>query len=975
MGLVSGVATRPGMKSFYADAFVGNPTVDYLKTFVDSTDVFHLLSLDSQGNVRDETPCPTPPGVPNIIGTVVAGCLCQSDSLFGREWMAFSDQSSSAGFGLDIPRQWDGVNFDRVSQVGPGAPPAVMDEDISLTIEASPTGAREMNGNVVASPNGYVQTGKTVLVTLSAPATYLTDGVGFIGDVLRIIGSVSGDYDGDWIVSRIISTTQFEFIHTISGLAPDGGGIVYFGVAIIRTIGMVPLLSIGQPAVVTGTAGFDGTFYIRKYDFSAGNTNYYIYGGAAFLALADSGGGTLDAAGNIPAGRHLASVSFITRGQYITKPAPFATWIAAGGKRATVSNIPIPLNVPNVVGRILIFTPVITPPAILGEFFYFDGDVPVVPGGLSFPTMVISDVATTSYTVDFLDSTLELATPATQLFRLLELGECASVCSYSNRTFWAGERNKLPNFVNLTFDGGGSNTDGIPFLGWTVDPTNGSAITNVPSSIWGAAYQVQRGIFVTSRTGLISQSAYQDYLGVPIIQGNTAYSIRMRVARSGHVITYTGTLTVELYSASMGSFGTFSLTFAQVLNSTPVEFIGQLGVVPSPPKDLVLRMYADDLSFGGGFLVDCLEIFPTRQPYNQTLVRGSYSGDPESFDQTTGYLLVGQDNGQSVRCMFTLLDNKMYIVKERSLYSTQDDGRNEPSSWVVTTVSGTVGTGSVHGVGIGPSWAVIAHHDGLYIFWGGEPVKISQEIQPDWDRINWNAQQKIYVVVDTARKRIHVGAPIDGSSHCNTEFVCDYSQLANTDGSASGQDIASHPQVSFTSSTSDVAVALGKSRKWTLWNIYMNCGTIAVRGDGSYKLLRGNGTGTGKVYDQSYTQLSDDGVAIDGQYQTCFFPQADQEQSLRLGTHRKLFKYLTGYAVGGGTMNFTVYGSQNQRSVSLSSLTLENTEHWDFEKNVNFISERMSLAFGVHEVGGWFELTKLAPVIQAEIVTPVRGNK
>ncbi len=42
---------------------------------------------------------------------------------------------------------------------------------------------------------------------------------------------------------------------------------------------------------------------------------------------------------------------------------------------------------------------------------------------------------------------------------------------YSSRLFWWGERNKLGNFQNLSFDGGWS---GNTPLGWTTDPTYGA---------------------------------------------------------------------------------------------------------------------------------------------------------------------------------------------------------------------------------------------------------------------------------------------------------------------------------------------------------------------------------------------------------------------------------------------------------------------------------------------------------------------
>jgi len=161
--IVGGVGTRPGMGTgFYAAPFIGNPTVNWLKTFVDLQDIIHLLSMDSLGNVRDESPCPTVPGIPNIIGTILAASLMQSDSLLGREWMAISDTVD--GFGIDIPRQWNGQFFDRVSQVGPGAPPIATNYlPPPAAVNGSGAGAPF---TIVAAPTGAVTTD---LITVTYP--------------------------------------------------------------------------------------------------------------------------------------------------------------------------------------------------------------------------------------------------------------------------------------------------------------------------------------------------------------------------------------------------------------------------------------------------------------------------------------------------------------------------------------------------------------------------------------------------------------------------------------------------------------------------------------------------------------------------------------------------------------------------------------------------------------------------------------
>ena len=622
------------------------------------------------------------------------------------------------------------------------------------------------------------------------------------------------------------------------------------------------------------------------------------------------------------------------------------------------------------------FTPAIIPPATSGPFFYFDGPVEAGSSG-TFASMVISDDVTTSIILDFSDSTLQAAISSTNLFNLLELGECACTAAYNERTFWCGERNKVTNFLNTTFDGGFDVTNTFP-LGWTLDQTNGagggSALAQGQPVYYGDAYAI-KGDGVSLLRGLITENAFQDWLGVPIIDINTDYSIRFRARYGTTGGGAAGDLVVQIYSPTMGVVGAAIIHFNQ-LTGTYQEFITPIFTARTViPQDLVLQVYSTNtLTNGVFFLVENIEVFPTRQPFINTTVRGSYALDPESFDQSTGYQIVGADDGYPVRSIFNLLDGKLYYVRELGLYATQDDGQNEPSLWPVVEISATVGTGSAKGVGVGESWAIIAHKTGAYIFWGSEPVKITQEIQPDWDTINWAYDHTIYVVVDTTNKRIHIGAPVGGSTVPNVEFVCDYAQLANSEGQTSAQDIASHPQAYYSVYNPTKVVAPGKARKWTLWNISMNCATQAIRSDGSYHLLRGNAVGNGKVYDQLTTQTSDDGVAINCPYQTAFMPQIDDEQALQLGAHRKLFKYLTGYATGSGQLIRYMMGPQGMRMVQLVSLPLENPAPYDFESNLNWVGERVSFQFGTNAVGSWYHVTKWIPVLQREIVTPIRGT-
>src|SRR6266568_3975668 len=101
----------------------------------------------------------------------------------------------------------------------------------------------------------------------------------------------------------------------------------------------------------------------------------------------------------------------------------------------------------------------------------------------------------------------------------------------------------------------------------------------------------------------------------------------------------------------------------------------------------------------------------------------------------------------------------------------------------------------VDGVDTGEDWAVIADRAGLFIFDGGEPVKISQEIQPLWDTINWQYGYTLWVRVDTRAKRILVGVPLAPATQPNRVLVLDYRSLSTA------ADIATYASVHTSSMT------------------------------------------------------------------------------------------------------------------------------------------------------------------------------
>jgi hypothetical protein len=478
----------------------------------------------------------------------------------------------------------------------------------------------------------------------------------------------------------------------------------------------------------------------------------------------------------------------------------------------------------------------------------------------------------------------------------------------------------------------------------------------------------------TATRGLITQSSVSDYNGAPRLQANTNYSARVKVRMTGALAQ--GTLHVHLYSVSGGISTTgISVAAAQVSSSAWTEFIALLtpaAGLTTIPSDLLLRVYADGIPApaGTGFLVDNIEIFPTAEPYNASLVRASLADNPESYDGVSGLLSVSPDDGQAVRAAFRLRE-RLYFVKERSLYVTEDDGVNEPASWTINEVSRTVGTPSIAGVDTGEDWAVIAGRAGLYVFDGGEPVKISQEIQPLWDQINWAAGQTLWVRVDTRNKRILCGVPVGAATSPNRVLMMDYRGLLGAG------EIASLGSVHFSTFTGKL-FAVGRSRKWCPWSITANSCALAERSDGTAQVFLGNGlvsgAGNGKIYQLSDTQFSDDGAAINSYYTTYFFLSHDLEQLYQVRAHRKLFAYLTVYAEGAGNLSLTAFVDNEAFPTVLSTLPLSSPATKDLELPINLLGERVAFQFGTNAAGAWFRMERFIPSLLPDPWAPVRGG-
>jgi hypothetical protein len=976
------VTTRGGLINFFGatSPVPATASINGLKSYLTPTLAQRLMAWDSLGNLYKESP----QGTLTIVGTrPYQNLLYQSMTLFGREYQTFFN----AAGGFDIPRQYDDQYWDRVSQVGPGASPAAVDSATA--------------GNIVAGKHQvsvcFITRQSYITMPSVPPTTWTAAG----NKQVALTAIATGPPN---IIARLLiftpvitpPATTGTFYSTPNGttqLATQTAMLIPDNVTTAYTVDFLDAI-----LIVSFQAEYLFTqIELGECQFAAGYNSRTVWLGerakqANFVNLTFDGGWSSPSAPN--------TTAFVAPGT-VADISGSAPWTAPNNIKALdgVFSTCVLGSLINSFSDILSAT---------NFGFAIPGNATIL--GISVKVYVACS-PTSSYVRDYTAQLMKAGVLVGvnrangNLWQtVVTLQSYGSATDLWGTTWLPADINNA-NFgfayqaQSLTNSSPTAKVDYVAIavaystplaaknpLGWTLGASyagGDSALNAGLTGDWQDAFAIT-GDGATAVRGQITQTAFEDYLLTPIISRNTSYRVRARIASANGLIA--GTIHVNLQSTS-GAFTTLGLAVpAAALTASYQEFDALLTTAPlqAPPTDLVLQVYADGTPTNGGtFLIDSIEPYVANIPFNYSTARLSHASNPESFDSVTGAIQVRPNDGTQLRVGFPLRGN-YYLAKDHYLCYVTDDGVNEPAQWGggVQEVSATIGICGPNAVDWTEEWAVFAERSGVYIIWGGDPVKISQEIQEDasrtgkitWSSVNWNYGYLIDVRIDTKNKRILVNAPINGPLIMQAGgiqvpsviFVMDYKWL---DGPA---DIAASAMVTYSAFTGKI-LSHGRGRRWTYWNISAASMCFAERSDGTSQPFFGSSTYNGLIYQQGLegVQLSDNGAAINSVYQTYYSPSHMEEQAFRMSAHRKLLGYLKWRAIGAGSLLLSVQAGS--RVTNLRNYTLSMNPFGDGERGLNLHGERFSFSISTNAVGAWFQLEKFVPCLRKDAVIVVRG--
>lgn len=633
----------------------------------------------------------------------------------------------------------------------------------------------------------------------------------------------------------------------------------------------------------------------------------------------------------------------------------------------------------NVVGRIIALT--LANAGVGGPYFYIPQPIPAT--GIS--STVLNDNTTTGFTAVLTDTAIgegiDVTVVGNNELQMREIGEYVKAVQYAGRMFYLGERVKVDNLPGMSFDGGSL----VAAYPWGFGSGGAVSISLVRSPIYGTSFRFQNtsgGMVNTnplSPAEFIFRTCGLDPFGVPTLQNNIDYSVR--------ISAYTD-------AGGAGCFAVLSLNngvtpISRVntgpLGTTPQEYIldFELSGLNNTVGSL-MNVFPANLPAGGSFFIDRIEIFPTEDPIYSSQLSASYIQNPQAVDSQTGALDVSLYTTDPLTNCWEFL-NVLYMQTASRTFSSQDTAGSEPSGWAIQEISEASGCFGPLADAPGEAYRVYANRYGFYIFDGGNPIKISQEIQQLWNYIYQPSANRVWVKNDLYQQRFLIGVPMitpnpylpDAPANAapttpNVILMCSYLILPIAAA------IADSPGVR-TSAFTGALLAHDMTRKWTAWYIASPYADWVNQSNGPQQFwLSGNFDAS--IYKLDPTTFSDnftDPVGIPQTYIPYGFSDEMTNQGLQLGNVRKMYPYVTMTIEGAGDLEFSTFPETLSTPYARTQppVPLTNPMLGDVNLPMNETGNFMFIQLRTDgEVGSYFNLRRVVMGCTRDAKIPVSGR-
>jgi hypothetical protein len=313
---------------------------------------------------------------------------------------------------------------------------------------------------------------------------------------------------------------------------------------------------------------------------------------------------------------------------------------------------------------------------------------------------------------------------------------------------------------------------------------------------------------------------------------------------------------------------------------------------------------------------------------NQSVVRVSKAGEPESFNAVEGFLSVEPSIGGGVRNCVEFRST-LYIFKSQRCYMTQATN-DEAAFWQVPLLDGSVGTES-HGIGkvfdrnsnTVDSY-IISSRRGLMMFTGNFGEELTFKVKDIWNRITRIYFHKVQVMIDADNQFLYISLPLDGAVNTNTILFGDYTEGLNS-----------------------------KAIKWSLWTFPHAPISIALDVDDvSKEVIFRIATATGNIRKLDSTIRNDYGLAIQTTFETCQLPMDSKGEVFHHGGVR--FR-----AYGNGRLVPTVTTLDSGQVQNLPSIYLNSAPGVYQLRTYNVQSEKVTIKGSMTLFNEYLVITKM----------------